>query len=73
MKIESIVSIIRGTKNEIKVVDYITDVVYFDSTIEDFFEKDISTVLGNNEVAAIDYKDGKYILEIITEEYGYDY
>ena len=72
MKIESIVSIIRGTKNKIKVVDYTTDVVYFDSTIEEFFEKDIPAVLGNNEVAAIDYKDGKYVLEIITEEYGYD-
>ena len=68
MKIESIVSIIRGTKNKIKVVDYITDVIYFDSTIEDFFDKDIPTVLGNNEVAAIDYKDGKYVLEIMTEE-----
>ena len=73
MKIESIVTLIRGTKNQIKVVDYITDVVYFESTIEDFFKKDIPTILGNNEVAAIDYKDGKYVLEIITEEYGYDY
>lgn len=72
MKIESIITLIRGTKNQIKVVDYITDVVYFESTIEDFFKKDIPTILGNNEVAAIDYKDGKYVLEIITEEYGYD-
>lgn len=73
MKIESIVSLIRGTKNKIKVIDYITDVVYFESTIEDFFEKDIHIILGNDEVAAIDYKDGKYVLEIITEECGYDY
>jgi hypothetical protein len=67
MKIESIVSIIRGTKNKIKVVDYSTGIIYFDSTIEDFFDKDIPIVLGDSEVAAIDYKDGKYVIEIINK------
>lgn len=65
MKLSKLVSIIRCGSSIIKIIDYSNNsIVYFESTINDFFDKDMNIIMKDSEVCAVDYKYGRYIIEV---------